>query len=75
MITSILDKIRISLGDSKCPLYHKCPGADEEIDTCVSYRGRNEEGKRAECYEFFKPIIKTNERNSGIEKDILETGD
>lgn len=59
MITYIFDKLRSAFGDSQCPLYHRCSGADENSDTCVSYRGRNElGGDRAECYKFFKPIIK-----------------
>ena len=60
MITYISDKIRMIFGDSTCPLYSKCSGADKDSDTCVSYRGRNElGGDRAECYRLFKPIIRT----------------
>jgi len=64
MIIYLWDKLRISFGDSQCPLYHKCPGADNEKDSCVSHRGRDEtSGKRKECYEFFKPIIRTQKPN------------
>jgi len=58
MITYISDIIRIMFGDT-CPLYSKCSGADEDSDTCVSNRGRNElGGDRAECYKLFKPSIR-----------------
>jgi len=63
MITNILDKIRITLGDSKCPLSHKCPGYDLENDCCSSYKGRIESlGDRAECYNYFKPLIKSQKQ-------------
>jgi hypothetical protein len=63
MITYMLDRIRISFGDSQCPLYSKCSGADNENDCCASHRGRNEiGGERAECYNFFKVQIRTKEQ-------------
>jgi len=58
-LTYISDRIRITLGDSECPLGKKCPGYDGENGCCVSYRGREEiGGGRAECYKLFKPQIR-----------------
>ena len=59
MITYLLDRIRIRLGDSQCPLYNRCQGADNEFDCCVSFRGRDEiGGERTKCYKLFKPQIR-----------------
>ena len=58
-LTYVLDRIRISLGDSECPLGEKCPGYDSENGCCASYRGRKDVGgNRAECYKLFKPQIR-----------------
>jgi hypothetical protein len=48
MITYLFDKIRISLGDSQCPLYHRCPGADNDNNSCISHRGRNRINREGE---------------------------
>ena len=63
MITYILDRMRITLGDSECPLSHKCAGHDVGNDNCVSYRGRTEiGGDRAECYRYFKTMIRAQKQ-------------
>ena len=75
MITYLLDKIRITTGDSECPLYNKCSGADEENDTCVSNRGRVEIGfERAPCYKLFKSQIRSQKQGliSGLARKIME---
>ena len=64
MITYLLDRMRISFGDSKCPLAKKCRGYDNEQDSCVTYRGRNEiGGDRTQCYEFFKADIRIKKQS------------
>jgi len=55
--------MRITLGDSECPLSHKCAGYDVDNDNCVSYRGRTEiGGDRAECYKYFKTMIRAQKQ-------------
>lgn len=55
MITYILDRIRIIVGNSECLLAHKCSGYDISNDSCVTYRGRTEIGEnRTEGYKYFK---------------------
>ena len=71
MITQGLDRIRIITGNSKCPLSHKCSGYDDDNDNCVTYRGRTEiGGDRAECYNYFKPIIR--KQKEGLAGKIMK---
>lgn len=81
MITYLFDKIRITFGDSKCPLSHKCPGYDLDNNSCVTYRGREEVGaNRAECYKYFKMDVKAQKPGlisrlaEKITKDFMHIG-
>lgn len=61
LITFFFDKLRITIGDSRCPLYQKCSRNDEDNDCCVSFRGRTEiGGNRTLCYSLTKKDIKEN---------------
>lgn len=63
-LSFFFDRIRISIGDSKCPLFEKCPQNDAENNCCVGFRGRTETGgDRALCYSFNKRKIRDVEGN------------
>lgn len=65
-LSFIFDRVRISIGDSRCPLYEKCSQNDAENDCCVSFRGRFEiGGERTPCYFFNKQRIKEIKRMRG----------
>lgn len=67
LITFFFDRIRITAGDSTCPLYQKCPNRDEDNDCCVTFRGRTEiGGDRAPCYFPSKRRIRDGEKENKI---------
>ena len=66
-LTYFFDIVRITLGDSECPLAKRCSGYDIDGESCVSYRGRDEvRGERAECYRIFKPQIRARKGKEGL---------
>jgi len=71
-ITYFFDKVRISLGDSKCPLSERCFMYDAESSPCVSYRGRIGLGEeRAPCYKFAKQQIKTQKQMANQKESLF----
>jgi len=73
-ITFFFDKLRITTGDSECPLYQKCPQREEDNDCCVSFRGRMEiGGDRASCYFLNKKWIRNSEKGNktGVLKRVF----
>lgn len=66
-ITFFFDKLRITFGNSECPLYQKCPQREEDNDCCVSFRGRMETGgDRVPCYFSNKKWIRNSKKVNKI---------
>ena len=66
-ITFFFDKLRITFGDSECPLCQKCPQQEDDNDCCVTFRGRIEiGGDRAPCYFPNKMWIRNSEKKNKI---------